>query len=582
MDRIRLLAVQVVIIDEAHQFYQTHRGYQLILLLERLKHLTKLPLQRILLSATIAQPQKMADWFQGSDSPFEIIQIPGGRAINISLDLITAADSKEFQKGQSVIDAISPILLDHKKVLLFANSRNECDWLFWKLHGRIEDHLSVDTFLHYSTLNKKYREEVERRFQKADRALCIATSTLELGIDIGDIDAVVMYGAPASISSFVQRIGRGNRKKGTCIVYGFCREYHINGIKLGAEHDLIMLCAIVNSMLESELETKPDTELFSVHVQQFFSLTNQYGHVTVDVLKRIINAAKLPSFAEDSDLANILSNLYSKGFYIFDPLHKAYYPTEKWEWLKTSLQLWGNIASKSSDTVIDSEQEIPISQVPSRKVQPGEIFLFAGEPRIVTETTGNVVKTLRLRFDDPKLITYETMGAVTPPEVVQRAQDLLHSPSFPQLPVTMDDNLYESMRSYRRCFRDFNFAYYIPFELIEGRYCYYTFAGTWANQLLVMLLRKEGLKLEADSWRLFTNMPIISFCNLPTSIAALESIVQENLPALISRIQFSYHFHQLPKDLQLHEVCSLLDTHRLNDIFTEIRFKEFKEILLGT
>ncbi len=573
-DRERLQTVQVVIIDEAHQFYQTHRGYQLILLLERLKRLTKTPLQRLLLSATVAQPQKMAGWFQGSDVPFEIVQIPGGRAMNVSFDLVTAANSIEFQKGQAVIEAILPIVQDHRKILLFANSRNECDWLYWKLH----EQLPVETFLHYSTLNKKYREEVERRFQKAGRAMCIATSTLELGIDIGDVDAVVMYGAPASISSFVQRVGRGNRRSGTCIVYGFCRDYHIDGTKLGAEHDLIMLYALVASMLDSELEAKPDTELFSVHVQQFFSLTYQYEHVIVDVLKRILEAAESPPFAKQTDLADILSNLSSIGFFNFDPRVKAYYPTEKWEWVKNSLQLWGNIASKSYDTVIDTEQEIPISQVPSRKSQPGGVFLFAGEPRIVTEVTGSVVKTLRLLTDDPKLITYETMGAVTPPEVAKKAQDLLQSSSFPGLPVTLDDNLHDLMRLYRQHFRNFDFDHYVPFELMEGRYCYYTFAGTWANELLAITLRNEELKVEADSWRVYTNLPIPLFSNLPTSTDALESLIQNNLPALIRRMQFSYHFYQLPEDLQHREVCSLLDVPSLKDWFNEAQTKSLKSL----
>ncbi len=243
----RLRHVQTVVIDEVHQFYKTHRGYQLLVLLERLKRRTKSPLQRILLSATVAQPALMAQWFQGSDEGFEIVQIKGGRLLEMSLDLHTAEGGAAFKEGRNLVDLIKPILLDHKKVILFANSRNECDWLYWKLSMEKEQ-LPTEIFLHYSTLDKEYRETVEREFQKAHSALCIATSTLELGIDIGDVDAIVMYGAPASVSSFVQRVGRGNRRSTTSYVYGICRDYHINGTPLGAEHDLILFYALVSSI----------------------------------------------------------------------------------------------------------------------------------------------------------------------------------------------------------------------------------------------------------------------------------------------------------------------------------------------
>jgi len=569
-DRDRLRTVRTVIIDEVHQFYQTHRGYQLILLLERLKCLTKAPLQRLLLSATVAQPEKMAKWFQGSDKPFEIVQIPGGRDLNVSLDLATAANGGDFQRGQAIAALISPILQDHKKVLMFANSRNECDWLYWKLH----DQLKIETFLHYSTLDKKFRESVERRFQNAHRALCIATSTLELGIDIGDVDAVMMYGAPASISSFVQRVGRGNRRSNTCTIYGFCRDYHIDGTKLGAEHDLIMFYALVASMLDSELEIKPDAELFSVHVQQFFSLAYQYESVIVDVLQRVVETAEtnVYPFATPTDLENILSVLSTAGFFNFRPQVKAYYPTEKWEGVKNSLQLWGNIPSKFYDTVIDTKEEVPISQVPSGKTQPGQVFLFAGVPRLVTEVTDSLVRTSQLLIDDPRLIIYETAGAATPPEVARKALVLLQSVTFPNLPVHLDESVHNLMRLYRQRFREFNFNDYIPVEQIEGRYCYYTFAGTWANELLAIALRKEGISIEVDSWRVYTNRPI-EFSNLPANISTLKNLVQENLPALIRRIQFSYHFYQLPEDLQLREVYSLLDLPRIRDWFEVIRTK---------
>ena len=109
----------------------------------------------------------------------------------------------------------------HRKLLLFANSRSRCDRLFALLchQGRLQ----ATTYLHYSNLKPRQRQEVERQFQRRSQALCIATSTLELGIDIGDVDGVVLYEPPESVTTFVQRLGRANRQAHHTTFWGICR-----------------------------------------------------------------------------------------------------------------------------------------------------------------------------------------------------------------------------------------------------------------------------------------------------------------------------------------------------------------------
>ena len=108
----------------------------------------------------------------------------------------------------------------HRKLLLFANSRSRCDRLFALL--RQHGYLQQSTYLHYSNLKPRQRQEVERLFQRQAQALCI-TSTLELGIDVGDVDAVVLYEPPESVTTFVQRLGRANRQAQTTTFWGICR-----------------------------------------------------------------------------------------------------------------------------------------------------------------------------------------------------------------------------------------------------------------------------------------------------------------------------------------------------------------------
>src|SRR5438876_678107 len=202
----RLKQVRSVVIDEVHQFYGTRRGTQLLFGLERLKQYTSRPLQRVLLSATVPDPLKLAQFFQGSDDEIRVVSATGDRELEMDIDAFEAntlhAEVDSFRRW------INQLLIENQKVLIFANTRNETDWLGWKLI----DSLNAPVYVHYSSLHRGYREFVEDRFRSGKRGVCVATSTLELGIDIGDIDAVVMYGAPHTVSSFMQRLGRGNRR----------------------------------------------------------------------------------------------------------------------------------------------------------------------------------------------------------------------------------------------------------------------------------------------------------------------------------------------------------------------------------
>jgi ATP-dependent Lhr-like helicase len=108
-----------------------------------------------------------------------------------------------------------------RKILLFCNRRAEVEEIsgqckaFWP-----EDHIVV----HHGKLDRSVREESESFMRECRWGLCVATMTLEIGIDIGDIDVVMLYGAPWSVSSLLQRVGRGNRRKGMAIAFGISRE----------------------------------------------------------------------------------------------------------------------------------------------------------------------------------------------------------------------------------------------------------------------------------------------------------------------------------------------------------------------
>ncbi|MCH7943620.1 MAG: DEAD/DEAH box helicase, partial [Proteobacteria bacterium] len=199
----RLSGVRAIVIDEVHLLYNTQRGLQLAFLLNRLRTQTPDVLQTAALSATIASPEDIQTFFFGRDVEAQALTFSAHRPIDAHVRVITAErELVEFVK----------LMTDgpRAKLLMFADSRRECERLAGALtNGQCG---SLEIFAHYSSLSAEVRVATEERFAASPKALCVATSTLELGIDIGDIDAVLLWGAPASVESFLQRIGRGNRR----------------------------------------------------------------------------------------------------------------------------------------------------------------------------------------------------------------------------------------------------------------------------------------------------------------------------------------------------------------------------------
>lgn len=205
--------VEAVILDEVHLLYNTQRGLQLALLLGRIKKIRQTPLQWAALSATLGELSNVRDFFWGASEPAELIKFPATRSIEAQIR-IGATDDETRALFSRLMD--SP----RRKLLVFANSRRACETFAANLQS--DPVLASLVMTHYSSLSTEIRETNERQFATAPRAICIATSTLEMGIDIGDIDAVVLSGAPSGISPFLQRIGRGNRRstKTTVICLG--------------------------------------------------------------------------------------------------------------------------------------------------------------------------------------------------------------------------------------------------------------------------------------------------------------------------------------------------------------------------
>jgi ATP-dependent helicase Lhr and Lhr-like helicase len=204
--------VRALVIDEVHLLDGTARGDQLRMVLSRLAAVLSFlrpedggSLQKIAISATLADPQRVAAAYLGPSSV--AIQVPGQRDLESRVITVTGDDQTRARAAVECLDEWEDI----RKVLVFVNSRQQVDLA--AKHFKHGSFARKPVYGHHGSLSKPERERVEERFREDRCAICVATMTLEIGIDIGDVDMVVCADPPFSLSSFLQRIGRGCRRK---------------------------------------------------------------------------------------------------------------------------------------------------------------------------------------------------------------------------------------------------------------------------------------------------------------------------------------------------------------------------------
>lgn len=201
----RLFAdVQAVVVDEVHAFARDDRGWHLLALLQRIGRLAGRDLQRVGLSATVGNEADLLAWLSaGSDRPRRVVRPPATPEPppEVQLDFVGNLDN-----AATVIAAL------HRgaKRLVFCDSRARVEQLAARLRMR-----RVETFVAHSSLGRDERRQAERAFAQGRDCVIVATSALELGIDVGDLDRVIQIDAPGAVSSFLQRMGRTGRRPGT-------------------------------------------------------------------------------------------------------------------------------------------------------------------------------------------------------------------------------------------------------------------------------------------------------------------------------------------------------------------------------
>lgn len=254
--------LRLVVIDEVHALAGSDRGAHLMSVIERLAPSSGNDVQRIGLSATVGNPDQILTWLKGSSQREGVVidppKTPSKRDLSVRLHSSVAGLA-----GDAAVRAAG------KKSLFFCQSRALTETVAERMRGR-----SIDVFVHHSSVSLEERKAAEERFAHGTNACIVCTSTLELGIDVGDLDLVFQANAPSSVSSFMQRMGRTGRRGGTTANTAFlCEE----------PEAVLQAIALIELARAGQIEGVRNQErCWPVLVHQLLAMSLQFGAISAE------------------------------------------------------------------------------------------------------------------------------------------------------------------------------------------------------------------------------------------------------------------------------------------------------------
>jgi ATP-dependent helicase Lhr and Lhr-like helicase len=282
--------LKAVVVDEIHAFAGDDRGWHLLAVMERIGKLAGTDIQRIGLSATVGNPERLLVWLCGSSERDRTVIAPAApQAANADVTI-------DYVGSLANAAHIIRILHRGEKRLVFCDSRSRTEEL--ATHLRAE---GVRTFVSHSSLSAEQRRDAEAAFRDQRDCVIVATSTLELGIDVGDLDRVIQIDAPGTVSSFLQRLGRTGRRPRTrrnCLFLATSR------------HSLLQAAALLDLWRQGYVEpTETPPAPFHLVAQQTLALILQQGGIGRRTLHEWMQAAFTAAHIDSDTAGAILDHM---------------------------------------------------------------------------------------------------------------------------------------------------------------------------------------------------------------------------------------------------------------------------------
>lgn len=486
--------LRFVVIDETHTFLNSDRGVQLACQLLRLeKYVERGRPRRIGLSATIGDAGQAFQWLAPT-SPQQVRLVnPAVMPAKTRLNLLhLTSDAQELPP--ELADDVYRLTRNYRS-LIFCNSRDEVERLTNKLNRRCErDRLDERYLPHHGSISKELREKAERRMQEKERpASVVCTSTMELGIDIGQLDLVVQVNSTASVSAFAQRLGRSGRRVGSeRIMQIYSLEAAPSPSASFYESlpfSLLQALAVIDLFQEKWVEPPQITRrAYNVLYHQmlsflaerngatprqlvgFFMRSGIFRNVTADdyetLLRHLVAINHIEQMADGTLIVGLAGEkvLRSRDFYaVFQS------PPDWSVWDGTTNV--GNIA-------------------PSPTLLAGDSLILGGRVWQVTEVLARMKKVIVRPMGDSQRTLFSASGAMEiHPRVGQRMRDLL---SRKDLPTYLSQNGKETLLEARRLAQAISLDRQIIFEQ-ASEVVLLPWVGTRAARALIHLLNKAGL-----------------------------------------------------------------------------------------
>ncbi|WP_435551575.1 DEAD/DEAH box helicase [Natrinema sp. CGMCC1.2065] len=375
-ERLReaLADVSHVVIDEVHELAASKRGAQLAIGLERLRDLAG-PFQRIGLSATVGDPGEVGQFLTGG-RPCEIREIDVGSNVDVTVREPEITEEDERLAGELMTEAdtashvrlIRDLVADHESTLIFVNTRQTAE----ALGSRFKE-LDLPIGVHHGSLSKEARIDVEDRFKAGEIDGLLCTSSMELGIDVGQVDHVIQYKSPRQVTRLLQRIGRAGHRQD---------EVSSGTIVTTRPDDTFEALSIARRARDGEVEPAAIHEgSLDVVANQLPAIVQSRGDTSLDEALETITRSYPFRNVPEATIREIAGELDRNRILWFDEGEDRIETTGgTWQYVYANLSM---IPDEETYEVHDIASGGQIGTLDERFVvnfaQPGEVFIQRGE-----------------------------------------------------------------------------------------------------------------------------------------------------------------------------------------------------------
>jgi len=372
--------LKFIIVDEVHNFLSDDRGIQLISVLENLQKIAQCNPRRIGLSATIGDTKLAEIWLNMGTNRNCITPKFNIERKKAKLQL------KHFGAEEPFYESLYN-LSKGKKTIIFSNSRADVDMNINRLKLLAKEKSEPDVFfVHHGSISKELREFAENQMKNSETPLITgATVTLELGIDLGDLDRIIQTGSPTSVSSLAQRLGRSGRRGAAaemCFVFNEEPTEEKTIFYKKVNWYFIKCIALIELFRENWIEPKEMQKYpYNILVHQTLSFLYSYGEASAGVVAKNLLTREIFKNIELEDYKELLQFLLAKEL-IEKTEDGKILIGEKGEYVANNFEFYTVFENPKEYTVRDNAQVIGTLYNP---LPVGERFALAGRTWQVTE-----------------------------------------------------------------------------------------------------------------------------------------------------------------------------------------------------